>query len=72
MYHQDLYVSSRFRSSNLKNIGSECALNALLFLNALLLNVKGTVSIISSNPSYKDSNDRFTTLKPLSHQIFEK
>ena len=26
-----LYVSSRFTSSNLKNIGSECALNELLF-----------------------------------------
>ena len=26
-----LYVSSRFRSSGLKNIGSECALNKLLF-----------------------------------------
>ena len=26
-----LYVSSRFRSSNLKNIGSECALNELFY-----------------------------------------
>ena len=48
-----LYVSSRFRSSNLKNIGSECALNELLFtanpkqefVISLLTQVPGTSTV---------------------------
>ena len=35
-----LYVSSRFTSSNLKNIGSKCALNEILFTALIVLFAK--------------------------------
>ena len=38
-----LYVSSRFTSSNLKNIGSECALNELLFTALIALFCKDLI-----------------------------